>query len=102
MDFCLQSNERVKDYDSDTLEELKKELAEVKENGYAISYNETIKGIFGVGAPIINFNNQVEMSIAFVGMSGQYEKEDLQFLIDLIRTSAQEISSKLNMEYITN
>jgi len=102
LDFCLQSTERVKEYDSDILEELKKELAEVKENGYAISYNETIKGIFGVGAPIINFNNQVEMSIAFVGMSAQYEKEELQFLIDLIRTSAQEISSKLNMEYITN
>ena len=72
----------------------------MKKNGYAVSYNETIKGIFGVGAPIINFNNQVEMSIAFVGMCAQYKLDELQPLIDLVKKSAEAISHKLNMEFV--
>jgi len=99
LNYCLQSNAGVRDYEQKKLEDLKKELDEVKKNGYAISINETINGIFGVAAPIINFNNQVEMSIAFAGVSAQYKIEDLQPLIDLVKSSAEEISSKLNMIY---
>ncbi|MFJ8063966.1 IclR family transcriptional regulator [Psychrobacillus sp. NPDC096426] len=99
MDYCLKSHERVNDYNLKEVEDLKKELFEVKKNGYAISFNETINGIFGVAAPIINFNNQVEMSIAFAGVSAQYSIEELKPLIDLVKDSAQKISSKLNMEF---
>lgn len=102
LEHCLSLNTRFKEADSIEIEELKNELREVKKNRYAISYDETIKGIFGVAAPIINFNNQVEMSIAFVGMSAQYEEDELQPLIDLIRESADEISGKLNMDFMDN
>ena len=99
LEYCLPLTKRFKDADSTEIEILKKELYEVKKNGYAISYNETITGIFGVGAPIINFNDQVEMSIAFVGMCAQYKLDELQPLINRVKTSAQEISNKLNAEF---
>ena len=99
LDYCLKSSKRVKSYTEQEIANLKSELLEVKKNGYAISYNETIKGIFGVGAPIINFNNQVEMSITFVGMCAQYGPDELQPLIDLVKESAEAISAKLNIEF---
>ena len=94
-----QLDEFFKNYSSQEIEKIKTELGEVRKNGYAISYNETIAGIFGVAAPIFNFNNQVEMAISFVGVSAQQKKEDLQPLIDMITESAKEISTKINEGY---
>lgn len=100
LDYCLKSSRRLKSYTDQQLAELRAELQEVKRNGYAISYDETIKGIFGVGAPIIGFNNQVEMSITFVGMCAQYRRDELQPLIAIVKRAAEEISDKLNMEFM--
>ncbi len=98
--YCLKSSKRIQSFTEQEIADLKNELLEVKRNGYAISYDEAIKGIFGVGAPIINFNNQVEMSITFVGMCAQYKRDELQPLIDIVKTAAQEISEKLNREFV--
>lgn len=101
LEYSLQNSERISHFSKQELKGFKQELLEVKKNGYAVSYNETIKGIFGVGAPIVNFNDQVEMSIAFAGVCAQYQRDELKPLIDLISIAARDISSELNKEFIT-
>lgn len=98
--YCLPLSKRFTEADATEIDRFKKELLDVKKNGYAISYNETIKGIFGVAAPIMNFNDQVEMAIAFVGMCAQYQEDELQPLIDQIKESAQAINRRLNAEFV--
>lgn len=99
LEYCLQNSDRVQSFTEEELANLRQELIDVKKNGYAISYNETIKGIFGVGAPIVNFNGQAEMAITFAGVCAQYERDELQPLIDLIKDAAEEISKQLNKEF---
>lgn len=102
LEYSFQNNERVRNLNEKELNDLRIELQEVKKNGYAVSYDETIKGIFGVAAPIFNFNDEVEMSIAFAGVSAQYDRDELSPLTDMIKTAAEEISAQLNKKYVTN
>ncbi|PIC64902.1 hypothetical protein CSV79_04590 [Sporosarcina sp. P13] len=98
-DYYFNTSDRVLNSSQEELKALKNELLEVKKNGYAISYDETIRGIFGVAAPIMNFNDHVDLSVAVVGMCAQYKVEELQPIIDVITEYSTEITYEINKRY---
>ncbi|ARD47956.1 hypothetical protein SporoP37_07230 [Sporosarcina sp. P37] len=98
-EYYFNSNERIINTSPEDFQALKNELIEVKKNGFAISYDETIRGIFGVAAPIMNFNNQVDLSIAVVGMCAQYKVDELQPIVDVITEYSKKITLEINKRY---
>ncbi|WP_407675731.1 IclR family transcriptional regulator domain-containing protein [Peribacillus saganii] len=52
------------------LEELRKELSEVRKNGYSISMESLIPGIVAVGCPIFGCDNKIIATISIVGILG--------------------------------
>jgi DNA-binding IclR family transcriptional regulator len=94
-DYYIGLNEESKKSSKREIERIKDEFKEIKEIGYAISYGETIKGIFGVAAPILSYTNKVDMSISLVGLTAQYEKEDLIEIGLVIKEVAAEITNKI-------
>jgi DNA-binding IclR family transcriptional regulator len=95
----LRLNPRFADLADGEIERMKEELRESRENSYAISYNERLKGIFGVSAPIFDFDNQVNKAIAIAGMTAQFKKSELKPIGELLRESANKISEELNSGY---
>ena len=53
---------------------LKKQLNEIKKIGYAIDNEENENGIFCIGAPIFNYDNQVIAAVS-ISMSTSQAKE---------------------------
>jgi len=54
--------------------ELKKQLTEIKKMGYAIDNEENEDGIYCIGAPIFNYDNQVIAAVS-ISMSASHAKE---------------------------
>lgn len=72
---------------------LKNELKVIKEQGYAISDDESNLGLYGVAAPIKSYDGQVVAAINFVG-ERNYMKGN-QLIIRRVIQSARNISRQL-------
>jgi DNA-binding IclR family transcriptional regulator len=94
-DYHLRNGEGLRTLSEEEIVSLEQELEEVKRDGYAISYGEYIKGICGVAAPIFSDDEKVEMSIALMGMTAQFNKKELHSMGLLIKSAAEEITQKI-------
>lgn len=74
-------------------EELKDELREVRNKGYAIDKEESEIGLMCVGAPIFD-KNGVRAAISIAGPTQRFQGERLMEIIDAVKDTAQEISRK--------
>lgn len=80
-----------------SFEELKTELADIREQGYAINKHETVEGVSAIAAPIVA-NDRVYGAIAIAGPVARLEnKAKRQEIIELVTTASNEIM--LRMEY---
>ena len=95
LDYIIKNNESFKDKSELEMNQLLQELEEVKKNGYAISYGEQIKGIFGVAAPIFNKNNEMILVLSSFGLTSIIPRKELDSIAAIIKTTANEISKKL-------
>lgn len=75
-------------------DKLRKELAKIRENGYAISYNERIIGGFGVSAPIFNRNKEIVASVSISAPLTRLTQENIQKFIE----SIIEVSNLITMQ----
>jgi len=73
-------------------EELLKEYAQIRSQGYSISDEENIKGAIGVGAPVRNSKGEVIASIAAAGIKASLLPEELDFVIKVIVNAANRIT----------
>jgi DNA-binding IclR family transcriptional regulator len=74
-----------------TLEEIKQEIQNVREKGFALDREEYEEGAMCVGAPIKNFENQIVAAIAIAGpVTRMIHNEDR--LIENVLNSAKQIS----------
>jgi IclR family transcriptional regulator, KDG regulon repressor len=76
-------------------EELRRELSKIKEQGYAVSYGERVKGAFSISAPIKNRFNEVIASISITIPTVRVDQEKMGRYIDQVKITASLISDKL-------
>ena len=94
-DELLRTKKGLRTMTEREIEELKREFPIIRKNGYTITYGEYINGIFGVGAPIFNNDEKVEMAICLFGLTAQVEKHELAQKGELLKNVANEISIKI-------
>jgi IclR family transcriptional regulator, pca regulon regulatory protein len=68
-------------------------LETVRQKGYALSDNELIPGVIGIGAPIFNYNGEVEAAISMPVVRGVVGKEELiERYVPMLIDTAKKIS----------
>lgn len=73
------------------IEDLKRNLVEVRSRGYAVDDREIKDYMICVSAPIFNLNNEANYAIS---ISSLYEDIDIEYMADKIVQAANEISKK--------
>ena len=82
------------------IQEIMNELPIIREKGYATTFGEYVKGICGIAAPIYSVGANVEMVIALLGLTAQYDEHGLlEEEGKMLRKVADEISLKLSGYY---
>ena len=81
------------------LDELRKQLAEIRGIGYAVTYDEHQEGIASIAAPIYNYNGEVIAAVALTGSSQKLCGEQIDLYISNIVKAAKEISKKIGFSY---
>lgn len=89
----------LKRYTANTItdkNELKKHLAKVAEQGYAVDNEELDSGVRCVSAPIRDYTRRIIGAVSISGPSMRFSDERIDNdLIPLVKRAAEEISSKL-------
>jgi IclR family KDG regulon transcriptional repressor len=98
LDNYIPSKE-LKRYTPNTIsdrEQLKKHLATVAEQGYAVDNEELDSGVRCVSAPIRDYTRRIIGAVSISGPSMRFSDERVEKeLIPLVKKAAEEISSKL-------
>ncbi|WML37953.1 IclR family transcriptional regulator [Neobacillus sp. OS1-2] len=66
-------------------------LNEVKQKGYAVSYEEHTPGIVGVAAPIFDHNGEIKMVIACIGFASKISEEQISFCGEMLKEASKRI-----------
>lgn len=91
LDLVKYTNETITD-----LNDLRKELKRVREDGYAVDWGEREEHVRCVAAPIFNYENRVVASVSISGPSTRITTYFMKNeLVDLIRETAKRISKKM-------
>ncbi len=69
------------------------ELAQIREQGYALSDGEVIPGTFGIGAPVMSFTDEVIAALSLSAPTHRLEEPEQQRMIDLVVTAARRITT---------
>jgi len=78
-----------------TLFELKRELARVREQGYAVDNEEFEEGLKCVGAPVRDYSGRVVASISIAGPAFRMTEERIPVLAQSVMEVARELSQEL-------
>ncbi len=76
-------------------QELTEELVRIRERGYALSYEETDRGAWGIATPICNWEGMVVAGLGVAGPTVRYSPELAQRYIDLCCSAAARVSRSL-------
>lgn len=71
---------------------IKKELAAIRERGYAINKEEREQGIAAIAAPIFDFENNVPAALAIVGPVHRFTDENCQKMLAALLYATREMS----------
>ncbi|KMJ59966.1 IclR family transcriptional regulator [Bacillus sp. LL01] len=77
------------------VKKFKKELEEIREQGYAISNNENELGLYGIAAPIHSYTGQTVAALNMVGPISYMQGEQKQSIIQSMLRTSQQISKEL-------
>ena len=78
--------------------ELALELTRIRNNGYAVSQEETDWGAWGVATPITDWNEEVVAAIGVAGPRSRFTEDLAREYAVLCRRAAQQISSLISLE----
>jgi len=76
-------------------EAMRKELALIRKQGYAVSYGERVEGVSSVSAPLFNFRNQNIGAISISGPSLRFTEEKIKLFIEWLLSATDQISQAL-------
>jgi DNA-binding IclR family transcriptional regulator len=74
---------------------LRRELAEIRRNGYAVSYEETDLGVAGISVPVRDHLNRVIASLSISGPITRMNQANMSKFVELGRQGAQRIAAEL-------
>lgn len=74
---------------------LQVELAHIRECGYALSYEETDRGAWGIATPIRNWEGAVVAALGVVGPTVRFSQAQAERYVDLCCAAAARVSSLL-------
>lgn len=75
--------------------QLEDELADVREQGFAIAHEEFREGLSAIAAPLWNHHDRVIATVSISGPSYRLDKERIETYLQYLENTAHEISSKL-------
>jgi len=84
------------DFSLTDAEELKKELARIRERGYAISVEDVTLGAGAVGCPVRNWKGEVVAAISISGVADHFKGESLEWMAGATRAAADRLSARLH------
>lgn len=87
--------EKYTDYTITSYSELKKELAQIRQNGYATDNQANVPGGFCVAAPVYDKTGAMIAAISISVLAGKVTDDYLTLLIGKVKTAAQNISIRL-------
>lgn len=87
--------ERFTDLTITDAAELRKQLEDIRQAGYAVSYGESRSGVTGIAAPIRDASRHVIGSMSLLGPAGRFSPERIQQLIPHVLEAAVRISEDL-------
>lgn len=76
-------------------DQLKQELLDIQQKGYAFSVGEQDLDTTGISFPIFNYEGKVIASLAISGLSSYYEGENLELIKEKSQQAAKNISEQL-------
>lgn len=76
-------------------DQLKQELLDIRQKGYAFSVGEQDLDTTGISFPIFNYEGKVIASLAISGLSSYYEGENLELIKEKSQQVAKNISEQL-------
>lgn len=74
------------------LDDFKAELAKVRKQGYAKSYEEHTLGVYGISAPVFDAHRNVAMVVSTVGLSQQADPNFIDYCAGRVVEAAQRIT----------
>ncbi len=77
-------------------EVLKKDLAKIREQGYALSFEDATEDVASVGCPVRQRSDEVIAAISIGGISTHFTEDKLSSLIKMVKDAAYELSRRLN------
>ena len=81
------------------VDELRKQLTEIQNAGYAVTCDEYQEGVASIAAPIFNYNGEVIAAVAITGSSKSLCGDQTNIYISNIVKAAKEISKKIGFSY---
>jgi DNA-binding IclR family transcriptional regulator len=85
-------------YASNTItdpETLRRSLAKVREDGYAISISEIMDGVTSIGVPVRDYTGNVVAAVSIVGTSQHINKKTIPTFVKHVKRAGREISDRL-------
>jgi DNA-binding IclR family transcriptional regulator len=76
-------------------ERLRRELATIRRNGYAVSFEETDLGVAGISVPVRDHLDRVIASLSISGPITRMNQENIDKFVELGREGAQRIAAAL-------
>ena len=77
-------------------EKIRKQLKEIREQGYVVSWGEVDKGAIGIGAPILDEEGNILYGLSMVGPEDRIKELGLEKTINMVIDTAEKISAKIN------
>ena len=71
---------------------LRRELEQIRRQGYATDHEEYCIGIRCAAAPIYNYNKQVIAALNISGLASRIDETTMQYLVEQVIKAAQKIS----------
>ena len=93
-------SEDLESYTNNTIHNpdiLKKQLKDIRQKGYVISWGEVDKGAVGIGAPILDQEGNLLYGLSLAGPEDRIKNFGLDKTIKLVTETADEISKKINL-----
>jgi IclR family acetate operon transcriptional repressor len=79
-------------------EALRADLAEVRERGWAISFEETNVGVWGVAVPVLDEHGVAVSALGLAGPSARLSPEEVVDHVERLRDAAVELATPLGLD----
>lgn len=81
-------------------QQLMEVLSEMRENGYAVDYEETVQGLVCVAAPIMDYTGSVRYSLSATVPAVRMTEDKINEYIEILKKAANEISCRIGYKGI--